>query len=140
MSVCHRQCSCPSEVVVKRGSTVYNIHSNIPFSMFTCLECGLIGAGSNSSHVDGGNSERIFCVFLQLRKGLLNCATRDKGTIEADWREPGRTCKVEEDSQDGWCSTVRELDFNGEGGEGGGEREGVEGGSTWENWGKEGGM
>ena len=87
--------------------------------MFTCLEYGLIGAGSNSSHVDGGNSERIFCVFLQPRQGLLNCTTRDEGTIEAYWRETGRTCKVEEDSQDGWCSTVRELDLNGEGGEGG---------------------
>ena len=64
VSVHYRQGGRESEVVIKRGSTVYNIHSNIPFSMFTCLECGLIGAGSNSSHVDGGNSERIFCVFF----------------------------------------------------------------------------
>ena len=113
MSVCHRQCGRPSEVVVKRGSTVYNIYSNIPFSMFTCLECGLIRAGSNSGHVDGGDSERIFCVFFQPSQGLLNCATRDEGTIEAYRGETRRTCKVEEDSQDGWCSTVRELDLNG---------------------------
>ena len=64
MSVCYRQGGRESEVVVKRGSTVYNIIVTFPSACYTCLECDLIGAGSNSGHVDGGDSERIFCVFL----------------------------------------------------------------------------
>ena len=74
--------------------------------MFTCLGCSLIGAGSNSGHVDGGDSERIFCVFFQPSQGLLNCTTRDEGAVEADWREARRTCEIKEDGKDGWCSTV----------------------------------
>ena len=65
---------------------------------------------------------------------MLNCATRDEGTIETDWSEAGGTSEVEEDSEDGWCSTVRELDLNGEGGEGSGKGEGVEDGSAWKDW------
>ena len=104
--------------------------------MLTCLECSLAGAGSNACHVDGGDSKCILCIFLQPRQGLMNCATRDERTIETDWSEAGRACEVEEDGQYRWCSTVRELDLNGEGGEGGGEGEGVEGGNAWKNWGE----